>query len=374
MKKPDISELVKYFESGCKEEKLLGLELEHFVIDKKTGHSIPYSNSPGRAGGIEQLLTQLQPLYGEPILSDSGRIIGITGEESAITLEPAAQLEISIAPKSDIAEISAVYEKFIGIISPVLTELGWELKCTGYHPLSKIDEMPLIPKSRYEHMYSHFAKVGTRGKYMMKGSAATQINIDYTSELDFIKKFRVANILGPIFAFVCDNSSTFEGKPYDKHMVRTYIWDDVDRMRSGIPPGALDCEYGFLDYAKYIHDMPEIYTPDDEDSLTDEDMIEHVLSMVFPDVRLKTRLELRMADSMPIGSALDFVKLVSDIFYNEDRLDVLYDKTLGIGNQDVEEAKTALIENGENAVIYGGPVHNWLSEISCELYVKGIEL
>ena len=351
-KEYSISALVDYFVSGCKKEKLLGLELEHFVVDKQSRRSVPYTD------GIERLLNRLQPLYGEPIFSDSHHIIGVTRETANITLEPAAQLEISIMPSSDLSEIARIYYEFIKILTPLLDEMGFELVCLGYHPKSKIDELPLIPKQRYEHMYSHFAKTGTRGKYMMKGSAATQVNIDYESETDFKKKFRVANILGPLLAFICDNAIFFEGEPFTMNMVRTFIWDDVDPARSGVPQSALDRDFGFRDYAEYIYNMPEIFLPEDK-----AEYLEHALTMAFPDVRLKTRLELRMADSMPIEAAMDFMTLLSDIFYNEVRLNEFYQATVDIKNSDVAAAKNELIRKGKDAIVYGRSTNEWLSKI-----------
>lgn len=351
-KKPSVAELIEYFESGCKNEKLLGLELEHFIVDKKTRRSLPYY------GGVELLLTRLQPLYGEAIISDMGNIIGVSNERANITLEPAAQFEISAAPSADLSEIKNIYDEFTNIVTPLLDEINCEFVCLGYHPKSIIDELPLIPKSRYNHMYSHFEKTGNCGKNMMKGSAAAQVNIDYSSEADFKKKFRVSCVMGPLIAFICDNTPIFEGKPYDGNMARTYIWNNVDPARSGIPPGALDMDYGFGDYAEYIYNMPDIYVPENE-----SEYMEHCLSMVFPDVRLKTRLELRMADSMPIDAAMDFMKLLSAMFYNEQRLNDFYKMTEHIKNSDVDEAKASLMRDGQNAVVYGKTAAEWITEI-----------
>ena len=368
----NISALADYYAAGCKQKKLLGLELEHFVVDKQTRRSLTYDN------GVAQILTRLLPLYGgAPILSQ-GQIIGIMKEGAPITLEPAAQLEISIGPCHKIAEIAQIYNAFTAIITPILDDMGCELVCVGYHPKSKVDELPLIPKQRYEYMDAHFKSTGTRGKNMMKGSGATQVSIDYENETDFSKKFRVANILGPLLSLICDNTPVFEGEPFKGRMARTFIWNDVDPARSMVVKGALDGEFGFYEYAKYIYDLPSVLMIEDGEAIFTgpkpvselfakrtmilEDMI-HASTMAFPDVCLKTHIEIRMADSMSIEYALAYVALLQGIFYNSSNLDKLYQMTLGIGNSQVMEAKAKLMEKGADAEVYGKRGANWIAEL-----------
>jgi glutamate--cysteine ligase len=357
----NVELLIEYFESGCKKEQLIGVELEHFVLDRETRESITYE------GGVEKILQCVQPLIGEAVYSQ-GRIIGISGADYEISLEPAAQLEISIKPSSGLEEIRNTYDAFIEIISPILDESGYELFCAGYQPISEAEILPLIPKQKYELMNEYFKTTGTCGTRMMRGTASTQINIDYENETDFIKKFRVANILSPIFSFMCDTTG---------EMTRTHIWNNVDPVRSAIVKNALNLEdFGFEDYAKYIMDLPPIFLMQNMISteskpvselfagrlLTHED-IEHITSMAFPDVRLKKYLEIRMADSMPIDDVLNFSAIVQNIFYDAAALEKFYNDTLKIKNHHVAEAKAALIKHGENAKIYGKPASEWRLEL-----------
>ena len=325
-----IQALIKFFESGCKREQLLGLELEHFVVDARSGRSLPYS------GGVELILEKMAPNYGQPILSGN-RIIGIKRDGADITLEPAAQLEVSIGPYSEVSQIARTYEEFTSIISPILKDMGCKLICLGYQPVSRIDELLLIPKERYKHMEAYFESTGTCGKHMMKGTAATQVSIDYRDEEDFKKKFRVANIMGPFLSLMYDNAPTFDGKPAKRKLLRTFIWDNVDPARAGIATGALDSDFGFYEYAKYVLDAPVVFEVDDFNP-------EHITSMVFPDVRLKTNIEIRMVDSIPIDQALDYTKLLKDIFYNEARLNAIYKATLGVTGNQIAKLKEVLYE------------------------------
>jgi len=370
-RKHNLAAIAEYFAAGCKTDKLLGLELEHFVVNRETQYSLPYEN------GVEVILNRLQPVYGKPILS-RGRMIGIMREGAYITLEPAAQLEISIGPARELAQIEKIYNEFTEIITPILDEMGCELVCAGYHPRSKIDDLPIIPKPRYDYMYEYFKTVGTRGKNMMKGSAAAQVSLDIENEADFKKKFRVANALGPIFSLICDNTKVFEGEQYNGRMARTFIWNDVDPDRSMVVKGALDGDFGFYEYAQYVYDSPAILrvqggeatfvgaTPVSEifaNQHMNQTDIEHVISMMFPDVCLKNHLEIRMADSMPIKSALAYTALLKGLFYNADNLDTLYAKTLGVKNHDVAEAKARLMAQDADGIVYGKRGADWIQEL-----------
>ena len=346
-------------------------------MDKKSQRSLPFDS-------LEKILQGLQTSYGEPVYSydnssNTSRLIGIDRPGAPITLEPAAQLEISIGPVHEVHEFRPAYEKFISLLSPILEEMDATLLCLGYHPRSKVDELPIIPKQRYAFMDKHFKTTGSRGKNMMKGSAATQVSIDYESEVDFTKKFRLANILGPLFALACDNTAIFEGEPFLR-MARTYIWNDVDPARSMVVQGSLDAggSFGFLAYAEYVYDTPPIIVMEGEEcrytghkpaselftarAITTQE-IEHILGMVFPDVRLKTQIEIRVADSLPFERALSYTKMLKDIFYDSKKLECLYEKTLWIKNSDVTAAKEALIAGGAEAEVYGRRAADWLEEI-----------
>jgi glutamate--cysteine ligase len=213
---------------------------------------------------------------------------------------------------------------------------------------------------------------------MMRGTAATQVAIDFGDEVDFSKKFRVANILGPLLALISDNTSVFEGEPYDGRMVRTYIWNDVDPDRSKIVKGALDGAFGFRDYANYICDMPAVLLIEEGEAvftgskpvselfadrrMTRED-VEHVISMAFPDVRLKTYIEIRMADSLPIEQALAYLALLKGLLYDEGNLEELHSSTKGVRNQDVTQAKADLLAHGARARVYGVDAGDWIARL-----------
>ena len=69
--------------------------------------------------------------------------------------------------------------------------------------------------------------------------------------------------------------------------------------------------------------------------------VEHALSMVFPDVRLKSYVEIRPADSMPVPYAIAYAALVKGLFYWDENLESLEAACAQIGAEDVWRAKEA---------------------------------
>lgn len=205
--------LIQYFYQGVKEEtpSALGVEVEHFVVYADTLHGVPYEAVPGKLG-VRQVLEYLSQFYPEKSYGADGDLIGLASDKGSVTLEPAAQLEYSIAPYSSVAEVESAYTEFRNQVDPYLAEHGAKLMIGGYHPRDKAYDLQLIPKQRYRFMDDYFAHIGTHGERMMRASSSTQVSIDYTSEADAVRKMRVTQALAPILASLSDNASVFEGQ------------------------------------------------------------------------------------------------------------------------------------------------------------------
>lgn len=324
--KENLKRLVEYFTAGCKEEGralTIGLELEHFIVDKETKESIPYSGERG----IEAILKKLKPFYKESAYSE-GHLIGVGRENMAVSIEPAAQLEVSISPQEDGRRIQAIYEQFLSEVTPILRDWGYHMVTLGYQPKNKVEELVLIPKNRYRFMEEYFNKIGPYGRYMMKGTAATQVSIDYYSEEDFSAKYKIAYGVYPIFAMLCDNVPWFEGQENKEHIIRTKIWDNVDKARVDVEKYLVEGTLSFESYAEFVYNAPLIVDKEEEGDYTtnksarelfanrlmSEENIEHVLSMVFPIVRLKHYVEIRVADSMPMDSVKAYLLWIKGLF------------------------------------------------------------
>lgn len=303
----NIERLAAYFHAGCrtKQQQRLGVEVEHFIVDSN-GQAAAYETI---ADMMKQAIQQTDALFYE-----ENRLLGYDNQEFSISLEPAAQLEISVMPQHTIEEIERILQKFYRLYEPILQAEGYHFVTLGYHPVCLAQELPLIPKKRYEYMNDYFQASGRKGIQMMRATASTQVSVDYESEADFREKYRLAVVLTPMLALLTDNAPVYEGQRNEKHLARALVWADVDADRCGLVPGCMEENFGFTAYASYIYERPmivmkegnrTIYTHDtcvsqyyDGRKMTTEE-IEHMITMFFPDVRLKHYIEIRMADSMP---------------------------------------------------------------------------
>ena len=364
----NVKAIVDYFKSGIKnksETGKLGVEIEHVVVGEHS-RAISYSEEHG----VRWILEQLSSDYPKKMFGDEGDLLGLAAEGKTITLEPAAQLELSTGPYEYAAELQDDYSAFQHHLVQLAGDSGMRAVAIGYHPTAKADDLELIPKQRYRFMDEHFAKIGPFGRCMMRGSAATQISIDYYSVDDCLRKLRLASAIAPLLALVCDNSPVFEGKPRTHHMVRTEIWQKCDPARCGIVPGALNADFTLEAYAEYVLRTPAIFGigPNGRSFATDKTFdelyadapmntaqVEHALSLFFNDVRLKTYIEIRPADSMPLPFVMAYAALIKGLFYSNDSLDALDELTAGVNETAIEQAKEALMADGYDAVVYGRP-------------------
>lgn len=365
----NIAEIVAFFESGIKDPGThgkLGIELEHTIVhDDMT--PVSYSGPDGTA----RLLEELSAEYPDVARDAEGDILGVARAGEAVTIEPAAQLELSAGPFDDLGEAQRVFEAFERTVAQKLSARGERLLTVGYHPTAPARSLELIPKRRYDFMNRYLGKKDTFGPCMMRGSASTQVSIDYTSVEDCLRKLRLAYALVPVLSLATDNAPAFEGKPRTHQLVRTAIWQHVDNDRCGLMPGALDTGYTLRRCAEYVLDTPAILVPDEAEQwrYTEETFgevyaehpmaradVEHALSMFFPDVRLKTYVEIRPADSMPVPYVIAYAALVKGLFYSPASLDALDRLFAGIDAEAYCRAKDDLMAHGYEATVYGRPV------------------
>lgn len=205
--------LEQYFRAGCKreDEKKIGVELEHFVTERQTGRDISYYGAEGVGALLEEWKNQYPVKYHE-----NGSLIGLACREYALSLEPAAQLEISISPQKELREIPKIYRKFLNTVGSSLDRRGYELLTTGYRRSAKADDLEMIPKRRYEYMDQYFRTSGSTGRMMMRGTASAQISVDYSSEDDFVRKYRALSVVMPMIKLLTDNTPCGGGESMER--------------------------------------------------------------------------------------------------------------------------------------------------------------
>lgn len=364
----NIDALIAYFESGITDiSGRVGIELEHIIVGTKDLAPVSYSQEQG----IKWILEQLKDEYGTEMCDEQGDLLGLSNPNENITLEPAAQLELSAGPFSDLGEASLCFTQFERRLATLLSPVGKKVVLVGYHPTARAENLELIPKRRYKFMNLYLSEVGKYGVCMMRGSASTQISIDYSSTADCLRKLRIAFAMTPLLSLITDNSAVFEGLPREHKLVRTQIWRECDPDRCGLVPGVMNKEFTLRDYASYILDTPavlvscksqewcysektfgELYS----DKVMNRAEIEHAVSMFFNDVRLKTYIEIRPADSMPVPFVLAYAALIKGLFYSCENLDELDALFSSVDADDIDDAQIALMDAGYGAQVYGRPV------------------
>ncbi|MGI6118733.1 MAG: glutamate-cysteine ligase family protein [Bilifractor sp.] len=367
--------LIDHFREGCKLHctQKLGLEEEHFIVHEDTRESVTYYEDHG----VEWILGQIADRFPH-IEKMDGHLIGCSNNDYAISLEPAAQFEVSIAPRENIRAILDIYDSFRQMIEPLLAENHYRLVSCGYQPKSRADDLPLIPKKRYEFMDRYFQKVDTRGRNMMRGTASTQISVDYRSETDFVQKIRCAYLIMPAIRILTDNVPVFEGEINRNRLVRARIWEHVDEDRCGIVPHLFDADFGFEAYADYLWNVPLIFRQSAEGPLYTgrksardiwpvmgmaESDVEHLLSMVFPDVRLKNYVEIRGADSMPEKYIAAYLALIKGIFFHNSVIHSILDQFGTVREKDLRAADHSLMKEGWNGSVYGMPAGQFVNRL-----------
>lgn len=364
----NIAAVVAYYESGIKpadQPPAVGIELEHTIVSGDGG-PVGYRGEHG----VAWLLERLSARYPQQTRDAEGDLIGVARPGEAVTIEPASQVELSAGPFTALSDAQRVFDDFEALLADELAPFGMKALTVGYHPTAKAADLELIPKRRYRFMNLYFEQRGPYGMRMMRGSASTQVSIDYRSVEDCLRKLRLAGIAGPLLALLADNAPVFEGAPRPCKLVRTKIWRECDPDRCGIVPGSLDAGFTLRDYAEYLLDTPAILVPCRKEGVCytertfgevyanapmAREQVEHMASMFFTDTRLKTYLEIRPADALPIPCALAYAAVVKGLFYGDAQLDALDALFAGLGEVDVEAAKDALMAQGYAATVYGQP-------------------
>src|SRR3569623_1035167 len=338
-------QLIELFASGEKpaERWRIGTEHEKFVY-RTADHRAPSWDEPG---GIRDLLNGLTEFGWKPV-EENGKIIALTGADGSVSLEPAGQFELSGAPLENLHLTCAEAGRHLEQVKAVGDKLGLGFLGLGMWPDKTRAELPLMPKGRYAIMLRHMPRVGTLGHNMMLRTCTIQCNLDYSSEADMAQKFRVGLALQPLATALFANSPFPAGKPNGFLSYRSHIWSDTDPHRTGMLPCVFDEGFGYERYVDYMLDVPMYFVFRDgkyidaagqsfRDFLAgklpalpgelplESDWIDH-LSTAFPEVRLKSFLEMRGADGGPWNKICALPAFWVGLLYDDAALDAAWDQ------------------------------------------------
>ncbi|MCK9543081.1 MAG: glutamate--cysteine ligase [Novosphingobium sp.] len=325
-----------------REQWRIGTEHEKLVFRRDDFHAPSYDEP----GGIHDLLMALTEYGWEPV-EEGGKVIAMAGDDGAVSLEPAGQLELSGAPLENLHQTCAETGRHLAQVKAIGERTGTGFLGLGMWPDKRRDDLPVMPKGRYAIMLRHMPRVGTLGLDMMLRTCTIQTNLDYASEADMARKFRVSLALQPLATALFANSPFTEGRPNGFLSYRSHIWSDTDPHRTGMLPFVFEEGFGYERYVEYMLDVPMYFVfregryidaagqsfrdflkgtlpalPGERPRMSD--WTDH-LSTAFPEVRLKSFLEMRGADGGPWSRICALPALWVGLLYDDGALDAAWD-------------------------------------------------
>ena len=376
-------QIIEYFKSGIKNKKdfKIGIEHEKFLFNSENNKRVNYSK-------IKEMFSTLIEFGWNPIFEDDN-IIGLNKGGKNITLEPGNQIELSGDKLNNIHEACAESYDYLFELKQVTKKLNIKIVSAGFDPISKLSEIPNNPKKRYKLMTKDMPAGGELSLDMMYRTCGTQLNIDYKSEEDFKKKFKIVNSIVPISIALFANSSIVERKKSNYLSYRSKVWQNTSR--GGLPKLFLE-DLNFEKYADFIINFPVLFIQDKNNYFSgkgytfndfmygkikelnnrrpDKNDLSIHLSTIFTENRLKKYIELRSMDTcgwdcLCAGPAFNIGMLYGN-------LDEIYEL---VSKWDINKIMNAYLEapqKGFNTQLMGKDLLHW-SSVLLDLSKKGLE-
>ena len=368
-------EMAEYLASGCKPREAwrVGAEHEKFGFHIGSHAPVPYEGPTG----IRAMLEGLQRFGWNGVYEDE-HIIALERNGASVSLEPGGQFELSGAPLVDMHEICDETGRHLTEVKAVADALGLGFIGLGFSPLWRRDEVPVMPKGRYDIMRAYMPKRGGLGLDMMLRTCTVQANLDFADEADMVRKFRVSLALQPVATALFANSPFKEGRPSGFLSTRANVWTDTDPDRTGLLDFVFQDGFGFETYAQYAADVPMYFAKRDGRYLdlsgrsfrafmrgelselpgerpTLMDWQDH-LTTIFPEVRLKTYMEMRGADAGPWSQICALPALWTGILYDDAALTSAWDLCKGWSSEDRVKLRADAARVGLKTEVVGRPL------------------
>ncbi len=363
-----------------KDQWRIGAEHEKFGFDKSTLRRPAYEGP----GGIKAMLDGLTRFGWTPVL-EGDHVIALErknaeGFSASISLEPGGQFELSGAPLKDIHDICNETGQHLMEVKQVADQLNLGFLGLGFDPKWRREDIPVMPKGRYDVMRAYMPKKGKLGLDMMLRTCTIQANLDFDSEADMVMKFRTSLALQPIATALFANSPFTEGKPNGFVSARANVWTDTDPDRTGMLGFVFEDGFGYERYADYALDAPMYFAKRGQtyvdlsgqsfrafidgkldalpgDRATVQDWADH-LTTLFPEVRLKQYLEMRGADGGPWSRICALPALWAGILYDAPSLAAAWDLCKDWDIADHERLRRDVTRLGLKAEVNGRSVRD----------------
>ncbi|MCX7300791.1 MAG: glutamate--cysteine ligase [Rhodobacterales bacterium] len=309
-------QMAEYIAAGSKlkADWRMGTEHEKFGYLIDTLEPLPYDGPRS----VKAMLEGLRERFGWAPILEGGNIIGLKKGGANVSLEPGGQFELSGAPVATMQDTAAELSSHLAEVHAIAEPMGVAFMGIGAAPVWTHAEMPVMPKGRYRLMTDYMGRVGTHGTQMMYRTCTVQVNLDFSSESDMVKKLRVAIALQPVATALFASSPFFEGKLNGHKSWRSRIWRGLDNARTGTLPFVFQDGMGFERWVDWVLDVPMYFVyrdgkyinalgqsfraflkgellalPGEKPTLSD--FADH-MTTVFPEARVKQYIEMRGAD------------------------------------------------------------------------------
>ena len=354
-------QLAEYIAAGEKPaaDWRIGTEHEKFGYTRDDLLPLPYDGPRS----IKAMLEGLRDRFGWTPVEEAGNIIGLARNGANVSLEPGGQLELSGAPVETIHHTCEEVHQHLREVKAVADTMDAGFIGLGAAPVWRQDQMPMMPKGRYRLMTDYMGRVGTLGTQMMYRTCTVQVNLDFGSEADMVKKLRVALALQPVATALFANSPFLDGKPNGMKSWRSHIWQNLDDARTGLLPFVFEDGFGYERWVDYVLDVPMYFVyrdgryinalgqsfrdfldgrlpalPGERPTLSD--WADH-LTTVFPEARVKKFIEMRGADGGPWARLCALPALWVGLLYDGAALDAAWDIAKGWDHETREGLRRA---------------------------------
>lgn len=388
----DRRQLIEYLESGCKPKSSwrLGTEHEKFGFTTDDLRPLPYYGTRS----IRAILDGLAKQYNWRPVGENGNVIALSDDTGAsITLEPGGQLELSGALLDDVHQTCTEVYTHLKQVKTIAKPLGIAFLGMGFQPKWERKDTQWMPKGRYKIMREYMTKRGNLGLDMMSRTCTVQVNLDFGSEADMVKKFQVALALQPVATALFANSPFVDGKPCGYVSYRSHVWEDTDPDRTGMLPFVFDSSMSFERYVDYMLDVPMYFVYRKGEYIdasgqsfrnyldgnlpalpgekpTFQDWEDH-LTTAFPEVRLKRYMEMRGADGGPWRKLCALPALWAGLLYDDAVLEAAWNLVRNWTMEERMQLRVDAPKMGLNAMIRDRRLQSLAIEV-LEMASKGL--
>jgi len=384
------NDLINYFLSGSKKKFLkIGTEHEKFLFNKISKKPISY------AGNISIIkIFSILKKNGWKEIKEVTNILGLTKNKKNITLEPGLQLELSGVTVKNIHETCNEVNLYLKELKLICDRLNIGLLGNGFVPIAKLRDIKKSPKQRYKIMRKYMPKVGMHGLDMMHRTCSTQVNLDFKNEGDYKKKTKVISKIIPISIALFSNSPFKEGKINNYLSYRSYIWQNTDKNRSGIPKLFFEKSNSFERYTDYALDVPMYFVIRNKRyfDCTGESFKkfisgnlkklprifptlfdwQHHISTIFTELRVKKYIEIRSADSCSYSGICSTPAFWTGLLYDEKSLNLAEDFTKNWSYDEVINAYYNVPKKGFRTLLNGKEIIFFAKKI-LEISFEGLK-